>query len=216
MGEMRWLDDWNVMTLPLHSFLGHDFFILDTVQLKYIIWAQYQVWIQPLLEPEPPKRFRFKYSTEPDPWTSGSKSGLNQVQKVWEPDCDQSISVFPRSSHCDTIMFSIISTAYQTVQQVKQRPMNSWSQCSGLWADLGDFLLSFVCSMCYSSQITQLCCLPLITIFDASWCSFWFDFTLSLYISLVSSRLEEEEPTRQNSFNSSQIQLDSPILDSCK
>ena len=68
-----------------------------------------------------------------------------------------SISVFSCSSHHDTIMFSIISTAYRTAQQVKQRPMDSQSQCSGLWADSGDFLLSFVHFMCYSSQITQLC-----------------------------------------------------------
>ena len=72
-----------------------------------------------------------------------------------------SIWVFPCSSHYDTIMFSIISTACWTAQQVKWIPMDSQSQCSGLWAEFGDFLLSFVHSMCYSSQITCLCSLPL-------------------------------------------------------
>ena len=53
-----------------------------------------------------------------------------------------SILVFPCSSHCDIIMFNIISTAYRTAWQVKWRPMDSQSQCSGLWADWG-FLAVF-------------------------------------------------------------------------
>ena len=52
-----------------------------------------QVQVRPLLEPEPAKRFGFRYSAEPDSQTPGSKSGLNQVQKVWEPDHGQSIEV---------------------------------------------------------------------------------------------------------------------------
>ena len=46
-----------------------------------------------MLEPEPTKRFRFIYSAEPDPQTSGSKSGSNWVQKVREPDHGQSRSL---------------------------------------------------------------------------------------------------------------------------
>ena len=45
-----------------------------------------QVWVQPLLEPEPAKRFRFRYSAEPDSRTPGSKSGSDWVWKVQEPD----------------------------------------------------------------------------------------------------------------------------------
>ena len=43
-----------------------------------------------MLEPEPTKRFRFIYSAEPDPRTSGSKSGSNRVWKVCELDHGQS------------------------------------------------------------------------------------------------------------------------------
>ena len=43
-----------------------------------------------MLEPEPTKRFRFIYSADPDPRTSGSKSGSNRVRKVWELDRGQS------------------------------------------------------------------------------------------------------------------------------
>ena len=47
-----------------------------------------RVW--PLLEPEPAKRFGFRYSAKPDSRTPGSKSGLDRVWKVQEPDCGQS------------------------------------------------------------------------------------------------------------------------------
>ena len=50
-----------------------------------------------MLEPEPTKRLRFIYSTEPDPQTSGSKSGSNQVWKVREPDRGQSTWIL---AHC--------------------------------------------------------------------------------------------------------------------
>ena len=49
---------------------------------------QVQVWL--LLESEPAKRFGFRYSSEPDTWTPGSKSGSNRVQKVQELNCGQS------------------------------------------------------------------------------------------------------------------------------
>ena len=49
-----------------------------------------QVRVRPLLEPEPAKRFRFRYSAEPDSWIPGLKSGLNWVWKVWELDHSQS------------------------------------------------------------------------------------------------------------------------------
>ena len=46
-----------------------------------------------MLEPEPTKRFRFIYSAEHDPRTSGLKSGLNWVRKVRELDHGQSTMV---------------------------------------------------------------------------------------------------------------------------
>ena len=52
-----------------------------------------QVRVQPLLEPEPAKRFGFRYSAEPDSRTPGSKSGSDRVQKIREPDHGQSTGV---------------------------------------------------------------------------------------------------------------------------
>ena len=49
-----------------------------------------QVWVRPLLEPEPAKRFGFRYSAEPDCRTPGSKSGSDRVRKVRELDHGQS------------------------------------------------------------------------------------------------------------------------------
>ena len=49
---------------------------------------QVRVWL--LLEHEPAKRFRFRYSAKPDSQTPGSKSGSDRVWKVREPDCGQS------------------------------------------------------------------------------------------------------------------------------
>ena len=52
----------------------------------------FEVRVRPLLEPEPAKRFGFRYSAEPDSRTPGSKSGSDWVQKVREPDHGQSIT----------------------------------------------------------------------------------------------------------------------------
>ena len=49
-----------------------------------------QVRVQPLLEPEPAKRFGFKYSAEPDSRTPSLKSGSDRVRKVQDLDHGQS------------------------------------------------------------------------------------------------------------------------------
>ena len=77
---------------PLFFFMI--FFIFYFRHSRYnIIWGlrfKPEVWVCPLPEPEPAKRFMFRDSAEPDSWTSGSESGLDWIQKVWEPDHGQS------------------------------------------------------------------------------------------------------------------------------
>ena len=62
-----------------------------TLQVWYYLGFEPEVWVRPLPKPEPTKRFGFGYSAEPNPWTSGSKSGSNRVRKIQEPDHGQSI-----------------------------------------------------------------------------------------------------------------------------
>ena len=76
-----------------HSHFHHMHWFINFHSTTFWGWGlrfKPQVQVQPLLEPEPVRRFRFWYSAKPDSQTPGLKLGLNQVQKVQEVDCSQS------------------------------------------------------------------------------------------------------------------------------
>ena len=93
--------------------LGHTYSLLLTIEISYQQFPSYSSSAAPIPWCYPPWTFFCLFSV--------------------------SILVFPCSSHHDIIMFSTILLTYQTAWQVKQRPMDSWSVCYGLWADFEDF-----------------------------------------------------------------------------
>ena len=50
-------------------------FLFSDTQVQYYLGFEPEVQVHPLPKPEPTKRFGFGYSAEPNPQTSGLKSG---------------------------------------------------------------------------------------------------------------------------------------------